>query len=88
MKGITHRYTFRVWEFNRPEPGYIDPEHVRVQAFYQDTYLWGIRIRRRLLFKERVPNFAWIQQGCLGWCDWRSACPPDIWLLCTGKVKG
>ena len=39
MKGITHRYTFRVWEFNRPEPGYIDPEHVRVQAFYQDTYL-------------------------------------------------
>lgn len=52
------------------------------------TYLWGVRIRRRLLFKERVPNFAWIQQGCLGWCDWKSACPPDIWFLCTGKVKG
>lgn len=87
MKGITYRYTCRVWEFNRPTPGYIDPEFVRMQAFYQDTYLWGVRIRRRLLFKEQVPNFAWIEVATCGWCTWKSDCPPDIWLLCTGKVK-
>lgn len=87
MKGITHRYTFRVWEFNRPEPGYIDPEHVRMQAFYLDTYRFGIRIKRECLFKEEIPVWAWASEALLGWTEWKSACPPDIWYLCTGKVK-
>lgn len=87
MKGITHRYTCRRWSFNVREPGYIDPRHVEMQAFYRDTYLWGVRVKRVCLFKEEIPVWAWSSEAVLGWTEWRSACPPDIWLLCTGKVK-
>ncbi len=87
MKGITHRYTFRRWSFDRPEPGYIDPAHVEMQGFYRETYWFGILIKRDCLFKEQIPNYAWIQASCCGGTDWKSDCPPDVWLLCTGKVK-
>lgn len=68
-------------------PGYIDKELRRIQYFEKVYTFLGIPVYFKVLFKEHVPNYAWIQHGLFGWCDWRSECPPDIWHLCTGKVK-
>lgn len=75
--------------FNRREPGYIDPRWVEIQHFYKDTYIfWGlIRVSRVRLFSEEVPVWAWSSHAVMGYTEWKSACPPDVWLLCTGKVK-
>lgn len=75
-------------EYQVAVPGYIDKEHRRIQYFERVFTLFGIPLWTKILFKEHVPNWAWIQQGTCGWCTWRSDCPPDIWELCTGKPKG
>lgn len=69
--------------------GYLDKEHHRVQYFEKIILLFGIiPVYFKVLFKEHVPNWAWIQWGCCGWCEWHSDCPADIWKLCTGTDKG
>ena len=85
---IKTRYRCYAIDHQVATPGYIDKEHRRVQYFEKVYTIFGIPVYFKLLFKEQVPNWAWIQQGTHGWCEWRSECPPDIWLLCTGKPKG
>lgn len=82
-------YSFRRIGFNRRESGYIDPCWVEKQYFYKDTYIFWrlIRVSRVCLFSEEIPVWAWSSHAALGYTEWGSACPSDVWLLCTGKVK-
>jgi len=71
------------------EFGYAEPAYVRTQYFVKEVRLFGfVLVYRKVLFREVVPNWAWIQQATGGYCDWRSDCPPDIWFACVGKPKG
>lgn len=65
-------------------PGYIDKEDRRVQYFVKDFRLFGVlRVYTKVLFKEIVPSWAWIQQSTTGYTDWRSAAPQALWDLCV-----
>lgn len=66
-------------------PGYVEPAYTRDQYFVRDTILLGILVHRRVLFRERVPSYAWISYATVGYADWKTGCPADIWKLCTGK---
>ncbi len=68
-------------------PGYVDREIRRTQYFVKEYFLFGLKIHTRILFAEHVPNWAWIQQGTCGFCEWRSAAPQSLWDLCTSKSQ-
>lgn len=69
--------------FNVPTPGYIDPEYRQYNYFVKDILLFGvIRVYTKTLFREHVPNWAWIQQGATGYTEWKSAAPRELWDLC------
>lgn len=87
-KLLTVRYRAYAIDHQIETSGYVDKENYRIQYFIKEILLFGfIKIYHKTLFKEHVPNWAWIQWATCVWCEWRSDCPPDIWLLCTGKVK-
>lgn len=82
------RYRMHGRDFNVPVTGYIDPEFRKYNFFDKEILLFGvIRVYRKTLFKEHVPNWAWIQEGTLGGTEWRTGCPADILALCVAEKQ-
>lgn len=84
-KLLVTRYRMYGREFNVPGQGYIDPEFRKYNFFDKEILLFGvIRVYRKTLFKEHVPNWAWIWGGT----EWRTECPAGILALCVaGKQR-
>lgn len=81
---VRHRAFAR--EFELPMQGYIDKEFRREQYFVKEILLFGrVRVYSKTLFKEHVPNWAWIQEGTQGFTEWRSEAPKELWDLCRGN---
>jgi hypothetical protein len=70
-------------DFEVPVPNYIDRELRSYNFFVKEILLFGvIRVYSKTLFKEHVPNWAWIQEGTQGFTEWRSTAPQELWDLC------
>ncbi len=81
---VRHRAFAR--EFQLPMHNYVDKEFRREQYFVREILLFGIvRVYSKTVFKEHVPNWAWIQEGTQGFTDWKSEAPKALWELCTKK---
>lgn len=80
--------TFHSQVFHR---GYLDPFDYSYQIFYRDLYLtlgkFKIKLKRKKLFREEVPQHAVIQGATSGHTEWRSACPPDLFEKCYHRVE-
>lgn len=81
---VRHRAFARDYEL--PMQGYIDKEFRRMQYFVKEILLFGrVRVYSKTLFKEHVPNWAWIQEGTQGFTEWKSEAPQELWDLCVWK---
>lgn len=85
MFKILKKYSTTRVSYNERAAGCINHQPVQDQIFFEDHYIGGIRVYRRILFKERIPVYAWTANAVLGFTDWKTGCPADIWKLCTGK---
>ena len=71
-------------DFENTAQGYLDPELVSYNFFVKEILLFGaIRVYSKILHQEHVPNWAWIQEGTMGYTDWKSAAPRELWDLCS-----
>jgi hypothetical protein len=51
---------------------YSRPDFSGVQRLERHTFLLGVLVRVEVLDTEKVPAWAAIQSGALGYTDWRS----------------
>lgn len=85
------RYGSELHHSTERHPFYVDKFDVCRQVFYYDLlFLLGkfkVKMKRKVVFVEDVPQCVVIHQGLFGHTDWQSSCPSPLYEKCQNRVE-
>lgn len=85
-----YKYYAKANMFQEHREGYIDTFTVITRNFYRvktiKIFKWYIPYSKELLFSEDIPEQVIFDRQLLGFTEWKTKCPEDIFLKCRDDV--